>query len=142
MSPEGMACIGPLCLEMIRAHDWRLDAVGGLTLAADPVAYAIAYASNLYPPRVRAFTVRKEAKQHGTLQHVEGPLTAGDHVVIVEDVMTSGASALRAAEHVQRAGGQISGMLALVDREEGARETIQAMGYDLFCITTVSELLG
>jgi orotate phosphoribosyltransferase len=118
-----------------------VDAVGGLTLAADPVSYAIAYASTLFPPLVRAFTVRKEAKEHGMGRLVEGPIAAGDHVVVIEDVVTSGASALRAAASVKAAGAEVTGVLALVDREEGGREAIQAMGYDLCCLTTISELL-
>ena len=75
---------------------WTVDAVGGLTLGADPVSYAIAHASALAGTPVRAFTVRKEAKTHGTGKVIEGPFFSGDTVVIIEDVITTGASALRA----------------------------------------------
>ena len=97
MSPEGLAVIGPLALEAIRERGWAVDAVGGLTLGADPIAYATAIASVAAPPLVRAFTVRKEAKQHGTGRLIEGPMREGDRVVVVEDVITTGGSALRAA---------------------------------------------
>ena len=141
MSPEGLAVIGPLALSSIRRHGWAADAVGGLTLGADPIAYAIALASVNTPPLVRAFTVRKEAKQHGTGRLIEGPMREGDRVVVIEDVITTGASALRAAEAVQRAGASISGVLALVDREEGGRGIIEAQGFAVVCLATISELL-
>jgi orotate phosphoribosyltransferase len=133
--------IGPFALATMRARGWHPAAVGGLTLAADPVAYAIAYASNANPPLVRAFTVRKEAKQHGTGRLVEGPVSAGDRVVIVEDVITTGASALRAAAGAREIGLVIDGVLALVDREEGGRSAIEDVGYAVDCLTTMSELL-
>jgi orotate phosphoribosyltransferase len=142
MSPEGMALIGPLALRSIRARGWQPAAVGGLTLAADPIAYAIAYASTGFAPLVRAFTVRKEAKQHGTGRLVEGPLKSGDRVVIVEDVITTGASALRAVEGAREAGALVDGVLALVDREEGGRAAIEGAGYEVLCLTSVAELLG
>jgi orotate phosphoribosyltransferase len=141
MSPEGLAVIGPLALASIREHEWAVDAVGGLTLGADPIAYAIALASVNKPPLVRAFTVRKEAKQHGTGRLIEGPMREGDRIVIIEDVITTGGSALRAAEAVQRAGASISGILALVDREEGGRATLEAQGFQIVCLATLTELL-
>jgi orotate phosphoribosyltransferase len=142
MSPEGLALIGPLGLEAIRDRGWRVDAVGGLTLGADPIAYAIALASVQAPPLVRAFTVRKEAKQHGTGRLIEGPMRESDHVVVIEDVITTGGSALRAADAVQRAGARVSGVLALVDREEGGRAALEAEGLQVSCLATLSELLN
>jgi orotate phosphoribosyltransferase len=141
MSPEGLAVIGPLALEAIRARGWHVDAVGGLTLGADPIAYATALASVVAPPLVRAFTVRKEAKQHGTGRLIEGPMREGDRVVVLEDVITTGGSALRAAEAIQRAGATVSGILALVDREEGGRGVLEAQGFQVVCLATLSELL-
>jgi orotate phosphoribosyltransferase len=91
---------------------------------------------------VRAFTVRKEAKAHGTGQLVEGPLRAGDHVVVVEDVITTGGSALRAAEAVRGAGGHVSGVLALVDREEGGREALGRAGFEVRSLTCASEIVA
>jgi orotate phosphoribosyltransferase len=141
MSPEGLAVIGPLALETIRERGWPVDAVGGLTLGADPIAYATALASVMSPPLVRAFTVRKEAKQYGTGRLIEGPMREGDHVVVIEDVITTGGSALRAAEAVQRAGAIVSGILALVDREEGGRGVLEAQGFEVVCLATLAELL-
>lgn len=141
MSPEGLAVIGPLALEAIRARGWPVDAVGGLTLGADPIAYATALASVTAPPLVRAFTVRKEAKQHGTGRLIEGPMREDDRVVVIEDVITTGGSALRAAEAIQRAGATVSGILALVDREEGGRGVLEAEGFQVVCLATLSELL-
>jgi orotate phosphoribosyltransferase len=141
MSPEGLATIGPLALEAIRSRNWPVDAVGGLTLGADPIAYAIALASVTAPPLVRAFTVRKEAKQHGTGRLIEGPMREGDRVVVLEDVITTGGSALRAAEAVQQAGARVSGILALVDREEDGRGVLEARGFPVICLATLSELL-
>jgi orotate phosphoribosyltransferase len=142
MSPEGLAIIGALGLAAIRDRGWPADAVGGLTLGADPVAYAIALASVNAPPLVRAFTVRKEAKQHGTGRLIEGPLREGDRVVVIEDVITTGGSALRAADAVQRFGAQVTGMLAVVDREEGGRAVLEQRGFTVECLVTLSELLG
>jgi orotate phosphoribosyltransferase len=94
------------------------------------------------PPLVRAFTVRKEAKQHGTGRLIEGPMRESDRVVVIEDVITTGGSALRAAEAVQRAGASVSGILALVDREEGGRGVLEAQGFAVICLATLSELLN
>jgi orotate phosphoribosyltransferase len=142
MSPQGLALIGPFCLGLIRSYGWRSDAVGGLTMAADPIAYAISMASATHLPLVRAFSVRKEMKQHGTGRLIEGPLLQTDHVVVVEDVITTGASALRAAEAVRSFGAVVSGILGLVDREEGGRAAIREAGYDEHCFATVTELLA
>src|SRR6185503_17581986 len=85
MSPEGLALIGPLGLGAIRNRGWRVDAVGVLTLGADPIACAISYASASSAEPVRAFTVRKEPKTHGTGRLIEGPFSAGDRVAVIED---------------------------------------------------------
>ena len=147
MSPEGQLLIGRLALAALRDSGWPVDAVGGLTLGADPIAYAIAHASASAAERgdgelVRAFTVRKEPKQHGTGKLIEGPFVRGDRVVVVEDVITTGGSALRAAEAVRAAGGQVVGVLALVDREEGGREAIEAAGFAVLSLVPASALLA
>jgi orotate phosphoribosyltransferase len=142
MSPEGLALIGPLGLAAIRDGNWSVDAVGGLTLGADPVAYAIAYASALAGTPLRAFTVRKEAKAHGTGQRVEGPFRSGDRVVIVEDVITTGGSALNAVRAIRDAGGAVAGVLAVVDREEGGRETLEAEGLPVLSLARATELVA
>ncbi len=106
MSPDGLATIGPAALAALDRTAWHPDAIGGLTLGADPVSYAIAYASALAGRPIRAFTVRKEPKQHGTGRLIEGPFRSGDRVAVIEDVITTGGSALRAIEAVRQGGGR------------------------------------
>lgn len=142
MSPDGLALIGPLALAALDEAGWTVDAVGGLTLGADPVSYSIAYASALAGRLVRAFTVRKEAKTHGAGRLVEGPFREGDRVAIVEDVITTGGSALRAVESVRAAGGKVVGVIALVDREEGGREAIEAAGLTVISLATATEVVS
>lgn len=140
MSPEGLILIGALGLASIRKA-WDATAIGGLTLGADPIAYAISYTSAQTDRPLRAFTVRKEAKTHGTGKLIEGPFQAGDRTVVIEDVITTGGSALKAVTAVQQAGGVVLGVLALVDREEGGREIIQATGIPVISLVTAQELL-
>jgi orotate phosphoribosyltransferase len=142
MSPDGLALIGPLALATLRGLRWEIDAVGGLTLGADPVSYAIAYASASTDRPLRAFTVRKEAKTHGTGRLVEGPFREGDRVVVIEDVITTGGSALRAAEALRSAGASIVGVLALVDREEGGREALEAAKLEVVTLARASEIVA
>ena len=141
MSPDGLALIGPLALGDITAAGWSADSIGGLTLGADPISYAISYASAATARPLRAFTVRKEAKIHGTGKLIEGPFREGDRVVVIEDVITTGGSALRAAAAISAAGGIILGVLALVDREEGGREALEAAGYPVRALATAGDIL-
>ncbi|MEO7966515.1 MAG: orotate phosphoribosyltransferase [Gemmatimonadaceae bacterium] len=141
MSPEGLSMIGPLALTTIRHSFPGADAAGGLTLGADPISYAIAYASAASLPLVRAFSIRKEAKAHGTGRQIEGPVSSTDKVVVIEDVITTGGSALRAVEVLRSNGYEILGVLALVDREEGGREAIEQAGLNVVSLTRASEIL-
>jgi len=140
MSAEGQHLIGRLGLAAIRAAGWHPGAVGGLTMGADPVAYAIARESLDAPPVIQAFSVRKAAKQHGTRQRIEGNFSAGDRVVIVEDVITSGGSAAEAIDAVLEGGGSVLGVLAVVDREQGGRESLEKRGFSVVSLTTTSTL--
>ena len=142
MHPEGLAAIGPLGLAAISARGWAASSIGGLTLGADPVSYAIAYASQLAGTPVRAFTVRKEAKSHGTGKVIEGAFESGDFVVVVEDVITTGGSALRAVDAVRAAGATVLGVLAVVDREEGGRGAIEAQGLAVAALVTAAEIVA
>jgi orotate phosphoribosyltransferase len=142
MSPDGLALIGPLALAALRQSGWPVDAIGGLTLGADPISYAIAYASASSDAPLRAFTVRKEAKAHGTGRLIEGPFHEGDRVVVIEDVITTGGSALRAVEAIRAAGGSVSGVLALVDREEGGRAALEDVGLSVIVLARASEIVG
>jgi orotate phosphoribosyltransferase len=140
MSAEGLVLIGRLGLGAMRQAGWSPRAVGGLTMGADPVAYAIAAASAATPPIVNAFSVRKEAKAHGTGRRVEGNFTAGDTVLVVEDVITTGGSALKAIEAIREEGGTVLGVLAVVDREEGGRAALEIAGHEVVALTTASRL--
>ncbi len=140
MSAAGLELVGELGLALIRRVGWTPSLVGGLTLGADPVAYAIARASRAVPPVIDAFTVRKEAKAHGAGRRIEGCFRPGATVVVVEDVVTTGQSAVRAIDAVGAEGGRVLGVLALVDREEGGRETIEGAGVPLRSLLSLGDL--
>ena len=140
MHAEGLHLIGSLGLAAIRERGWHADAVGGLTLGADPVAYAIAAATAEQPPAIHGFTVRKAPKAHGTGQRIEGCFEVGAHVVVVEDVITTGGSALDAVAAVRREGGVVSGVLAVVDRGEGGREALEAAGLAVHALVHAHDL--
>lgn len=140
MSAEGQVLIGRMGLAAIRAAGWTPASVGGLTMGADPVAYAIAAASAAAGPIVDAFSVRKEAKAHGTGKRIEGNFAAGMPVVVIEDVITSGGSALNAILAVQAEGGTVVGVLAVVDREQGGRAAIEATGVPVVTLATATDL--
>ncbi len=140
MSAEGMLLIGRLALAEMARAGWRPKAVGGLTMGADPVAYAIAAASFGTGAQIDAFSVRKEAKLHGTGQRIEGNFRAGDEVVVVEDVITTGGSAEQAIAAVVSAGGIVLGVLAVVDREEGGRGVLERAGRRVVALTTATDL--
>lgn len=140
MSAEGQVLIGRLGLGAIRGAGWAPDAIGGLTMGADPVAYAIAAASFGSPPVVDAFSVRKSVKEHGTGRLIEGNFRRGSRVVVVEDVITSGGSALRAVDAVRDQGGEVLGVLAVVDREGEGRGRIEAAGVKVVVLETAAGL--
>jgi orotate phosphoribosyltransferase len=141
MSPDGLALIGPLGVEAIGGAGWVADSVGGLTMGADPIACAIGYASASTENPLRAFTVRKEPKTHGTGKLIEGPFRAGDRVVVIEDTITTGGSAQKAIAAVRAAGGVVVGVLALVDREEGGREALEGDGVPVISLARASEIV-
>lgn len=122
LNPEGMYLIGNIIFDMI-SH-LNVHAIGGLTLGADPIAFAVAYTSFLKGSNIEAFVVRKNAKSHGTMQWIEGNVKAGDRVVIVDDVITTGKSTIEAINRVREAGLNIVKVIALVDRQEGGYENI------------------
>lgn len=140
MTPEGLFSIGTLGLQELERSGWNVSAIGGLTLGADPVSYAISYASASSPNPLRAFTVRKQAKAHGTQKLIEGPLQTSDRVAVVEDVITTGSSALQAIEALRNFGVTVVGILALVDREEGGRSALENAGFPVLALTTATEI--
>jgi orotate phosphoribosyltransferase len=139
---EGGYLVGRLFYEAIKDVD-GVQAVGGITLGADPIATATSIAALLDKKPLHAFIIRKEPKGHGTGQWLEGRknLPAGTRVVIVEDVVTTGGSSMKAVRRAEEEGLTVLGIVTLVDREEGGRENIEKEGYWLRAIFTKSELV-
>lgn len=143
LNPEGMFLIGNLLNRLIRAEKtWKVKAVGGLTLGADPVAGAIAYTSYIEGKDLEAFIIRKEPKKHGTMQWIEGNVKRGDRVLIVEDVITTGGSTIKAVKRARQAGLKVMGIVVLIDRQEGGRQAIEAMGLPVRALLTKEEIFG
>jgi len=115
------------------------DAVGGMAIGADPITAAIITIAGRSGQALRGFIVRKEAKQHGTGRDVEGPVQPGDRVIVVEDVVTTGGSSLAAIEKAEAFGLKVLGVMAIIDRLEGGRETLSARGYSLQTLLTIRD---
>jgi orotate phosphoribosyltransferase len=141
MSGPGQRLIGEFGLAALDDAGWNVRSVGGLTLGADPVAYAIAHTAALHGRMLDAFTVRKEAKTHGAGRLIEGVFESGWSVAVIEDTITTGESALKAVRAVREAGGDVAGVFALVDREEGGAERIGSEGLTIRTLFKASELL-
>src|SRR5699024_10756159 len=116
------------------------DAVGGLTLGADPVATAMLHARAAAGGRLDAFVVRKDAKQHGLQRRIEGADVAGRRVLVVEDTSTTGGSALTAVEAVRKAGGEVVAVAVVVDRGTGAAERVAEVGLEYRHALTLGDL--
>jgi len=138
LDSEGAYLTAKLFLEMISPG---VSAVGGLTLGADPLVASIAVLGHIQGRELSALIVRKEPKKHGTMSFVEGPiLEKGTRVAVIEDVVTSGASILRAIERIAAEGYQPVQALAILDRMEGGREALEARGYKLDSMFTREDL--
>lgn len=118
--------VGRVLREVV--SDWRFDAVGGLTMGADPVATAMLHAAASAGQRLDAFVVRKAGKAHGLQRRIEGPDVVGRRVLAVEDTSTTGGSVLTAVDALREAGAEVVGVVVIVDRGTGAREAIEARG--------------
>lgn len=138
LDPDGAYYIGNLFLD--RCIELNADCVGGLTLGADPIVGATIALSKSSSRPLRGFIVRKKAKDHGTGKLVEGEIKAGDAAVIVEDVVTTGASAMQAVEAVRSAGAIIVAVLAVVDRQEGGAELFIEENIPFSPLFTAAEL--
>ena len=140
---EAMPLIGRLLLDRILARGWRPQAVGGLTMGADPVSCAVAHASQNSNFPVDAFVVRKAEKGHGRKRYVEGlASTQGVRCVVLEDVCTTGSSSVQAIERAREAGMEVLGVCCLVDREKGAAARFAELGCGFEALFTLSELLA
>lgn len=142
MTGEGQVLVGEVGHRAIAEAGWKPNFVGGMTLGADPVAYAVAGHAARSGFVLDAFTVRKRAKGHGAARRIEGGFAAGARVVLVDDTITTGGSVLEAAQVVADEGGRILGVLVLVDREEGASERLAEAGYELRAVFTAAELFA
>ncbi len=140
LHPEGVYLVGRIFLDAI-SKDSEIQTVGGPTMGADPIVGSILAQSYQKGRPLRGFLVRNEEKQHGIGKLIEGNLRSGDKVAIVEDVATTGGSILKAIDSAEGAGAIVKKVLVIVDREEGARRTLEDMGYEFFSIFTVGELL-
>jgi orotate phosphoribosyltransferase len=140
LDPEGQYLIGNLVFTAVRERN--IQAIGGLTLGADPIANAVAYTSWLQGQPVQAFVVRKKQKDHGTASLIEGRVQAGDRVVVVDDVITTGGSTLQAIAACRQAGLEVVKVVVLVDRQEmNGRENIAREVPDIEAILTVDEVM-
>jgi orotate phosphoribosyltransferase len=140
LDPEGMNLIGHLLFDMI--EDLDVTAAGGLTLGADPMANALSVISFQRGRPVKSFIVRKEPKDHGTKSRIEGTVKAGESVVILDDVITTGGSTLSAIEAARQAGLNVKRVIALIDREEGGRENIEKEVGDVRAVLTRTEVMA
>ena len=134
----GAKLIGEGILELLQQNSTP-QAVGGMVIGADPITAAVITAAAYQNIPLKGFMVRKQSKGHGTNQYVEGPITAGDRVVIVEDVVTTGGSSLEAIERVEALGMTVDGIIAIIDRLEGGREAFEAKGYSFRSLFTVRD---
>jgi orotate phosphoribosyltransferase len=148
LDAQGGCLVGQVMHALLRETEKKLgvtvSAVGGLTMGADPIALAVAMTSHLMGDTtpVHGFSVRKEAKSHGRKKLVEGNFKAGDSVVVVDDVITTGGSTLQAIEKVEAEGGKVAFVIVLLDREEGGRANIEAKGYKVASAFTRTTVLG
>jgi len=147
LDPFGAHLIGDLGWHAVRSkihsEHLKIAAIGGMTLGADPISLAIGMASAAQQPAeaLQVFTVRKEPKGHGAGKQIEGNFKSGDTVIVVDDVITTGGSTLKAIEAIEREGGKVAFALVLVDREEGGRQAIEARGIHVISLFTRSTLL-
>jgi orotate phosphoribosyltransferase len=139
LDPRGANVLALLILEILKDYD--IDAVGGFTLGADPIVGAVAALSAETERPLPAFIVRKEPKKHGERKMIEGPFQAGWKVCVVDDVVTTAGSTLKACQAVEEEGGIVALTLTIVDRQEGGRENLETKGYNFVSLLTRDDLL-
>ncbi len=146
LDPRGACLIGQIGWALVKETadklNKKVNAIGGLTLGADPIALSIGVAAqreNSSTP-LQVFTVRKAAKDHGRQKRIEGNFAPGDSVVVVDDVITTGGSTIQAIDAIEEGGGHVGFVLVLLDRQEGGRENIEQRGHKVVSIFTRAEL--
>jgi orotate phosphoribosyltransferase len=141
-SPDGMYLVGRIVFEKIKELGLHPDAIGGLTMGADPIAYAVAmYSYGVHEP-IQAFVIRKEPKAHGLKLPIEGNIKPGDHVIIIDDVVTTGGSTIKAITIAKESGLIVDAVIVLVDRcEQNGRQNIEALGSPVYDILTIQDFV-
>lgn len=135
LSPSGQYLIGKIIFERIKELSLKIDAIGGLTMGADPIACAVARYSFDQREPIEAFTIRKEPKGHGTMHQIEGHIKKGDRVIIIDDVITTGSSTIKAIKAAEEFGLNIQAVIVLLDRcEQKGRQNIESLGYKVYSI--------
>jgi orotate phosphoribosyltransferase len=140
LDPEGMNLIGAIIFDMVKGS--AITAAGGLTLGADPIANSLAVISYQMGRPIKSFIVRKDVKDHGTKSPIEGSVQAGEKVLIIDDVITTGASTIMAIEQAQKAGLNVDRVITLIDREEGGRENILKHVRDVESVLTRTQIMA
>ncbi|OGI13317.1 MAG: orotate phosphoribosyltransferase [Candidatus Melainabacteria bacterium RIFCSPLOWO2_02_FULL_35_15] len=138
LDSEGGTLISVLFLRMLKEN---VSSVGGISVGADPLSSGVSQIGYLLGKKLNAFYVRKEPKKHGTSKWVEGPLKAGETVAILEDVVTTGGSSQKAIEKVTEFGAKVEQALAVVDRNEGGRETFKKLGVEYDFLFDINEVI-
>ncbi|WP_325099522.1 orotate phosphoribosyltransferase [Persicirhabdus sediminis] len=145
LDPVGANLIGQLGWDTVKEKvaELGIDAIGGMTMGADPISLAVGMTSAVQNPEapIQVFTVRKEPKGHGRGKQIEGNFKEGDTIIVVDDVITTGGSTLKAVDAIEAAGGKVAFALILVDREEGGREAIEARDIPVVSLFSRSTLL-
>jgi len=139
LDPRGLFLVGHLVFQAIK--DLDVKGIGGLTFGADPIAVATAYTSELKGKPVKAFSIRKNQKDHGVIRWVEGDLNPGDRVVIIDDVATTGGSTIKAIERATSEGLEVVKAVILVDRQEGGIDNIRKHVPDVSSVILRDELI-
>lgn len=144
LSAEGAYLCGKLLFALLRQQPEKIEAVGGMTLGADPIVSAVSVVSFLEKQPIPAFIVRKESKKHGTEAYIEGQqnIPAGASVALVEDVVTTGGTLLKVIDRVEAQGYKVGLVVTIIDREEGGAEALAAKGYPLTALFTRTSLLA
>jgi orotate phosphoribosyltransferase len=142
LNAKGIYLVSALMLEKLKSYDGKITGVGGMTMGADPMTSVVSLMSLTWKKPVHAFYIRKESKGHGTNEWVEGlkNFNIGESVFILEDVVTTGGSSLKAVERAEMAGLKVLGILTCVDRQEGGREKIEERGLQFMTLVTKQEI--
>lgn len=138
LTSEGLAYFSRVVLDMI--ENTEIDLIGGMTLGADPIIGAVVAMSHMIGRPLDGIIIRKEAKEYGSNKQIEGPMKDGAKIVIIEDVVTTGGSSLRAIDAVEKAGGKVVKVITLVDRLAGGRDAFESKGYVFEPIFTIKDL--